>query len=56
MDEVTPPQGHPYLAFTIDTDQEVARDRFVDKYGTDPQYIFTSGNLLLVGPVPKGAR
>ena len=45
--------GDGRLAFTTDTDWKVAKDRFVDKYRTDPDYIFSRDNLLLLGPIPN---
>ncbi len=50
----SPQRDVPYLAFTIDTDEQAARTRFVDKYGEEPQFTFTSDGLLLLGPVPDG--
>jgi len=45
-------KGSKYLAFTIDTDKELARIRFVAKYGKEPEVIIEGNNVLLLGPVP----
>jgi len=46
--------GEKYLAFTLDTDEETATQRFIERFGTPPEYIFEDGILLLLGPVPNG--
>ena len=46
-------KGSKYLAFTIDTDKELARIRFVAKYGEEPKEVIEGKNVLLLGPVPK---
>jgi hypothetical protein len=49
-------RGYHYLAFSADADWELAAERFEAKYGSPPQYIFTSKGLLLVGPIPDESQ
>lgn len=54
----SPPHGdnhrsYPYMAFSSDAEWQVAKAKFMAKYGQEPEYIFTDGPLLLVGPVPS---
>jgi len=41
-----------WLAFAPETPPEVARRRFVERYGREPTEVLKAGALLLVGPVP----
>jgi len=41
-----------WLAFDPETPREVARRRFVERYGREPAEVLRAGTLLLVGPVP----
>ena len=43
-----------YLAFSIDTDEDAATIRFIERFGQPPEYIFEDGLLLLLGPIPVG--
>ena len=41
-----------WLAFDPRTPPEVARRRFVERYGHEPAEVLKAGALLLAGPVP----
>jgi len=41
-----------WLAFDPRTPPEVARRRFVERYGQEPTEVLMAGALLLAGPVP----
>ena len=41
-----------WLAFDPRTPPEVARRRFVERYGREPTEVLRAGALLLVGPIP----
>lgn len=47
------PKGAQYLAFPANEDEDKAADRFMLKYGLEPEYIFTARQCLLVGPIPE---
>lgn len=46
------PKYASYLTFTPDTPHDVARLRFVEKYGVRPQCVFECTRWVWVGPVP----
>ena len=49
--------GRYWLAFSPDTPPDVARRRFVERYGAEPREVLAAGALLLVGPLPgRGER
>ena len=43
----------PYLAFTLDHDEDEASARFIARFGMPPETISESNGILLVGPVPE---
>lgn len=50
--ETHPPSDTHYLAFSLDTDYETARLRFIERYNVDPTQAYLDKGLLLLGPVP----
>jgi hypothetical protein len=50
-DEPLPRVAGWWLAFDPDTPAEVARWRFVERYGEEPAQLLRAGALLLVGPI-----
>lgn len=45
--------GPLYLAFTADTPQDAAVQRFVERYGRAPQELLPSLGIVLVGPIEE---
>lgn len=46
------PEGAAYRAWTSEVDEHLAAASFRERYGLEPEYIFESRRLLLLGPVP----
>jgi len=43
--------GHVWLCFTPDHDPKQAKERFIQKFGYEPEKVFVADGLLWVGPV-----
>ena len=52
LDDPLPRVAGFWLAFDPDTPPDVARRRFVERYGHEPAEVLWAGALLLVGPIP----
>ncbi|MCX7855556.1 MAG: hypothetical protein N2556_06240, partial [Anaerolineae bacterium] len=51
-----PMLNRPYLAFSLDTPEEMARRRFQEKYGFEPPEIHRHKGLLWLGPIDGNGR
>lgn len=47
------PGEHSWIGFTLDEREESAAATFQKRYGRQPEYVFESRGLLLVGPIPE---
>ena len=52
LNERLPRVAGAWLAFDPSLPEERARERFVRRYGQEPERVVKAGCLLLVGPVP----
>jgi hypothetical protein len=42
-----------YMCFTLDTDHDIAKERFVQRFKTEPEEVFEYKHLLWVGPISR---
>lgn len=47
-----PPTEAAYLAFSLDTKEEVAAAAYQQRHGQPPEFVFESRGNLLCGPIP----
>lgn len=53
--EQKPDNNRPYLVFTGDTPPEKAKTRFVERFGKQPENIWTFGGYVWAGPIEQVA-
>jgi len=47
------PKGDVYLVFSLDHDEEKAKETFTERYGYEPDEVTRDNNYLWLGPVRK---